>query len=93
MHLNVSGCLVDEPECIYADKFGFSILCHHPEHLKFHAHAVGALTRIEADELYNSLRRRRRDRYTADLNEDDRTFFCRPAEPFGRPLANIQLTE
>lgn len=61
----VSGCLVEKPKCGFAHKFGFSFVCRHPEHAKFHAHKTGALTAEEALERYNTLRQKRRDEFVA----------------------------
>jgi hypothetical protein len=71
-----SGCLVEKPECSFANKFGFSFVCRHADHVKFHAHAVGALTEDEASELYDTLRQKRRYAFIASLDEESRIFFC-----------------
>lgn len=71
-----SGCLVEKPECGFANKFGFSFVCRHADHAKFHAHVVGVLTENEASELYDMLRQKRRDAFVAGLDEVSRKFFC-----------------
>jgi hypothetical protein len=71
-----SGCLVEKPECGFANKFGFSFVCRHADHAKFHAHVVGTLMEDEASELYDMLRKKRRDAFVAGLDEENRQFFC-----------------
>ncbi len=78
-----SGCLVEQPDCCYARKFGFSFECRHPDRASFHAHILGELTRVEALEQYRLLRQKRRDEFMASLDETIRkhfssreTFFC-----------------
>lgn len=80
----VSGCLVEKPECNYAHKFGFSFECRHPDHRKFHAHVAGVEKKGEVLELYNTLRRKRRDEYTANLDEASREFFCFEPDVLGQ---------
>lgn len=72
LNSEVSGCLVEKPECGYAYPLGFSFLCRHPEHEKFDALATGVLTRNEIDELYDELRQKRRDTFLANQEEDVR---------------------
>lgn len=86
---SISGCLVEKPECGYAHKFGFSVVCRHPEHEQFHAHVTGVLSEDDARELYDALRRKRRDDFTANLDESGRKFFCRQIDFFGNSLTNI----
>jgi hypothetical protein len=70
-----SGCLVKNPGCIHADKIGFSYLCRHPDHSKFDAFTTGALSKKRANELYNDLRKQRRDEFLADQDETVRSLF------------------
>lgn len=72
----VSGCLVEKPECNYAIKFGFSYVCRHPDHDKFHVHVSGIMTRGEAIERYESLRLKRREEFMEGLDENSRRIFC-----------------
>ncbi len=83
----VSCCLVDEPACEFAHSFGFSFLCRHPEHEKFHAHLAGGLTHDEISERYNALKRKRREAFLADLSEEHRNYFCSRADFHGHPIA------
>jgi hypothetical protein len=87
----VSGCLVEKPECSYAHKFGFSFVCRHSEHKKYYAHLTGILTKKEAFERYDSLRLKRRDEFTANLEKTSRNFFCLQTDFFGQPLSNKDL--
>lgn len=89
----VSGCLVDKPECIYAYKFGFSFVCLHSEYMKFDAHLTGKLTKEEALDRYDILRRKRRDEFTANLDEASRKYFCQQTDFFGQPQTNSDLNE
>ncbi|GEM_PF-1070924 len=88
-----SGCLVETPKCNFAHKFGFSFVCRHPDHSKFHAHTVSALTNGDARELYDTLRRKRRDEFTANLDETSKKYFCHQTDFFGRPLDSMDLNE
>ncbi|MDD5284377.1 MAG: hypothetical protein PHD54_00845 [Desulfuromonadaceae bacterium] len=71
----ISGCLVEKPECGYAHKFGFSFECHHPDHTKFHVHAGCAEAKDGIDELYDTLKRKRRDEFIATLDETSKRYF------------------
>lgn len=82
----VSGCLVESPECGFAQKFGFSFVCRHPEHAKYHVHVTGAMTRKEANERYDTLRIKRRDKFVAGLDESCRSIFCLKTDFHGQPL-------
>lgn len=75
LYLEVSGCLHESPACCYADKFGFSYLCRHPDHAKFNAVISGVLSKNESEELYVALRNKRRDEYLADKDEAVRNYF------------------
>lgn len=72
----VSGCLVENPDCGFAHKFGFSFVCRHPDHKRFHAHASGVMTRNEIRERYDTLRQKRRYEFVAGLDEGSRSLFC-----------------
>lgn len=87
----VSGCLVEKPECAYAHKFGFSYVCRHPDHAEYHAHIAGTLTKDDALAQYDTMRRKRRDEFTASLDETSRVYFCRQTDFFGLPLANMDM--
>lgn len=89
----VSGCLVEKPECGFAHKFGFSYVCSHPDHTKFRAHAIGTLTKDGVHELYDELRRRRRDEFTEQLDEASRNSFCHQNDFFGKPLISTDLKQ
>jgi hypothetical protein len=83
----VSGCLVEHPDCGYAHKFGFSFVCRHPDHTRFYAHTAGAMTRDEVTERYDMLRQKRRDIFVGGLDEDSRRYFCESTDFRGRPMA------
>lgn len=83
----VSGCLVEKPECSYARKFGFSFVCLHPDHQKFHVHVSGVMSRIEANERYEELRVKRHDEFIAGLDEEGRRYFCHKTDFHGQPLS------
>jgi hypothetical protein len=55
-----SGCLVDNPACNFAVRFGFSYLCEHPQHMDFHDKSDH---RLDHNTLYNDLRKSRRSEY------------------------------
>jgi hypothetical protein len=75
LYSEVSGCLLENPSCGHADKFGFSYLCRHPDHAKFNAVASGVLSKNESEELYIKLRNKRREEFLADQNEAVRNLF------------------
>ena len=87
----VSGCLVENPECCHAHKIGFSYECHHPEHTKFRADMVGAMTKKEVQELYSALKQKRREEFVESLDEADRNYFSCRNDLLGRPLAGRDL--
>ena len=88
-----SGCLVENPSCSYAYKFGFSIVCRHPDHMKFHAHVDEKLTKDAAFDRYNMLRNKRREEFTANLDESSRSYFNHQTDFFGLPLSGNTLLE
>lgn len=83
----VSGCLVENPECCFAHKFGFSIVCRHPDHAKFNVHVAGGMTKDEAVKRYDALRQKRRDEFIASLDEESRNIYCHRSDFHGRPLS------
>jgi hypothetical protein len=72
LNSEVSGCLVEKPQCAYAFQLGYSYLCRHPEHRTFNALESGALTRGEIDELYDELRQKRGDEFLAKQEKNVR---------------------
>jgi hypothetical protein len=88
-----SGCLVEKPECGFAHKFGFSFVCRHPDHTKYHAHVAGAMTGDEALEMYETLRQKRRNEYVASLDEGQRRYFCLESDFHGQTLTNMDLNK
>jgi hypothetical protein len=82
----VSGCLVENPECGFAHKFGFSFVCRHPDHAKFQVHVSGVMTRTEANERYDVLRQKRRDEFLAGLDDYNRKNFSLKTDFHGQPL-------
>lgn len=93
LYKEVSGCLVEKPECGYAHKFGFSFVCLHPEHTKFHAHLIGEMTSEEIIERYDTLKQKRRNEFVAGLDEKSRNIFCLKTDFRGQPLAGMDLNE
>ena len=90
----VSGCLLETPHCSHAHQFGFSIVCCHPDHSQFHAHAVGTMTTDEASARYAALKQKRRDEFVARLDEESRRYFCLQSDYHGKPLTSrINRTE
>lgn len=89
----VSGCLVENPECDFAIKFGFSIFCRHPEHASFHAHAAEAESTDKVHILYDTLRQKRRAEFTANLDENGRKAFCLQGDFYGTPKENLDLKQ
>lgn len=83
----VSGCLVENPDCGFAHKFGFSFVCRHPDHAKFHVHVSGVMSRAEANERYETLRLKRRDEFISGLDENCRKIFCLKTDFRGQPLS------
>jgi hypothetical protein len=78
-----SGCLVEEPQCVFACKFGFSFECCHPDHTKFHAHTTNAMSLEAARNLYETLRQKRRNDFMMNLDEDTRGNFLLQPEMAG----------
>lgn len=76
LYAEVSGCLVEKPECGYAYKLGYSFLCRHPEHAAFNAFDTRILTKQEMDELYGELRQKRRDEFMVHQVEAVRKSLC-----------------
>ncbi len=70
-----SGCLIATPECTYAERLGFSFICCHPDHARFHVHITGNMTNDEALERYTALKRERRNAFLADLSEEHKSYF------------------
>jgi len=58
-----SGCLVENPSCSFAERLGFSYLCHHPKRLEFSPDTVLPEERERRSRLYQALRDKRRDWY------------------------------
>lgn len=82
----VSGCLVENPDCGFAHKFGFSFVCRHPDHTKYHIHISGCMTRDEANQRYEALREKRRDEFVSGLDENCRRIFCLKTDFHDQPL-------
>lgn len=61
-----SGCLVENPSCQHAVRFGFSYLCKHPNHLNF---ITATTPHIEITTQYMNLRESRRHSYIAEINK------------------------
>lgn len=89
----VSGCLVDKPECEFAHRFGFSFVCRHPDHAKFQALAAEVLTRNEIFEKYETLRLKRRDEFLAGLDEETRRYFSLKLDFHGQPLTFFETAK
>ena len=72
----ISGCLLENPACGHAQQLGFSFICCHPDHTKFHTNANGSLRSNEALQRYNMLKHQRRNDFIAELDEEKRRIFC-----------------
>lgn len=88
-----SGCLAEKPECGYAQQFGFSFICLHPDHRQFYAHVSGALTKDEALKRYYRLKHGRREQFVGGLNEKSRRYFCHKTDFHGQPLSALDIHE
>lgn len=86
LNSEVSGCLLENPECGYACQLGFSFLCRHPDHSKFNALVAGLLTKDEVDEIYEQLRQKRRHTFLMNQEQAVRNYLCRQTDFFGQPL-------
>ena len=86
----VSGCLIEKPECGLALKFGFSFVCRHHDHKKFHAHTSGVMTISEANERYETLRQKRRNNFVKNLDEESRRLFCDRFDFHNQPLTYVE---
>ena len=86
----VSGCLIEKPECVFALKFGFSFVCRHQDHTKFHAHTCGVMTRSEANERYEMLRLKRRNEFVTNLDDESRRLFCDKFDFLNQPLTYVE---
>ena len=56
--------------------------------MKFHADVDGTLTKDAAFDRYNMLRQKRREEFTASLDENSRKYFNLQTDFFGLPLSN-----
>lgn len=72
-----SGCLVEKPECGYKSAVGFSYLCTHPDHKKFHGHVNGHYSEEELLNRYLRLKEARREEFLASLDDSGRTYFLK----------------
>ena len=61
-----SGCLVENPLCRHAVRFGFSYLCEHPNHKEYF---TSATPKTEAAAHYRNLRESRRHEYISKIKE------------------------
>ena len=89
----VSGCLVEKPECGFALKFGFSYVCRHQDHKKFHAHTASIMTSSEINERYETLRIKRHNEFVANLNEESRRLFCDRFDFHNKPLTYVEADQ
>lgn len=71
-----SGCLVENPACKYAVRFGFSYLCEHPQHKEFYLNNSRSKQHLGQNEIYEELREKRRKEYIAKARKylDDLEF-------------------
>jgi len=60
-----SGCLVEEPSCKYAERFGFTYMCHHPQHKDFFLSNSPDKQHLDAASIYKGLKESRRNEYIA----------------------------
>ena len=56
--------------------------------MKFRAHVDGKLTKDAAFALYNMLRQKRREEFTASLDENSKKYFNLQTDFFGLPLSS-----
>ncbi len=61
---NYSGCLVENPICNHAVRFGFSYICEHPNHKEF---VVTETPDYEPNAHYHTLRESRRQEYISKI--------------------------
>jgi len=62
-----SGCLVENPVCRFATRFGFSYLCEHPYHKEFHRGKESKSERVALNERYQVLRDGRRQKFLEEI--------------------------
>jgi hypothetical protein len=58
-----SGCLVENPSCKFAFRFGFSYLCEHPQHKDFYPNNFPSKHHLDHNKLYEDLKESRRNEY------------------------------
>jgi hypothetical protein len=58
-----SGCLVADPKCIFAVRFGFSFYCEHTQHEEFKMNTPDSVNQSDHNEIYRELRDSRRREY------------------------------
>lgn len=62
-----SGCLVENPTCEYAVRFGLSYQCKNPRHKEFFLNAPSSAAAADLDDLYWYLKNVRRKEYSVGL--------------------------
>ena len=60
-----SGCLIENPACDFATRFGFSYLCEHPHHKDFSLKNSPSGQHVDHNKLYSDLKESRRIEYIA----------------------------
>ncbi len=58
-----SGCLVENPTCQFAVRFGFSYHCEHPQHMDFHMIDANFQHQKGHNERYRDLKESRKKEY------------------------------
>jgi hypothetical protein len=66
-----SGCLVENPCCGFAVRFGFSYHCEHPNHKQFHPTEDSSVARVELPIIYRNLKEARRSQELGESTESD----------------------
>ena len=64
-----SGCLVDNPDCTFAVRCGFSYHCEHPNHKDFHKKDPTPADRADLINRYKELKEFRRQKYQEEMDK------------------------
>lgn len=62
-----SGCLVENPSCRFAVRFGFSYICEHPNHKDFLTRNNESTHQLDHNKLYKELKEARRSEYISKV--------------------------
>ena len=64
-----SGCLVENPTCQFAVRFGFSFHCEHPFHQDFQTSDDRSIDHADLQQRYRDLREARRRAYLEQIRK------------------------